>query len=168
MHLLPHIGAPLLDRPAADWLLQRITADGVEVFLEDTVERVEAGRAHLRGGVVRPFDLLIQAVGITPVFPEIPGLTRGQGIRIDERCRTSLPHVHAAGDCTERLETETGRWLTTRFWLDGSRQGRTAGSRSNHSRMPRTSTRCRTPSWAGLTAPRGRCTRGAARLATAR
>ena len=123
----PPVGKPLLDAPAAEWLQERMRADGVDLFISDTVERVEDRTAHFRSGQTWDFDVLVQAIGITPVFPEVPGLTAGQGIRIDERCRTNLPGIYAAGDCTETRIPGSERWLTTRIWLDCAYQGKTAG-----------------------------------------
>jgi nitrite reductase (NADH) large subunit len=140
VHRSGFVGRPLLDEPAAEWVQARMRADGIDLFLDDTVERVEGRMAHLRNSqaaaaaaaeaaaaVAWEFDVFVQTVGITPVFPEVPGLTVGQGIRIDARCRTNLPGIYAAGDCTETRVPGEDRWQTTRVWLDCARQGRVAG-----------------------------------------
>ncbi|MCP4594604.1 MAG: FAD-dependent oxidoreductase, partial [bacterium] len=121
------LGKPLLDAPAAEWLRGRMEADGVDLFLDDTVTRVVGQTAHFRSGRTWDFDVFVQAIGITPVFPDLPGLGVGQGIRIDERCQSNLPNVYAAGDCTETRVPGADRWQTTRIWLDSTRQGRIAG-----------------------------------------
>jgi len=114
----------------------RMRADGIELFIGDTIARVEEQTAHLKSGGSWDFDALVQAVGITPVFPEAPGLVTGRGIRIDARCRTNLPTIYAAGDCTETrvpvdetrsFSLPSDRWQTTRIWLDCAYQGKTAG-----------------------------------------
>ncbi|MBN1580958.1 MAG: FAD-dependent oxidoreductase, partial [Anaerolineae bacterium] len=121
------VGKPLLDQPAAEWLQQRMRADGLDLFLNDAVERVAGQTAYLKSGPAWDFDTLVQAVGITPIFPEVPGLEVGQGIRIDDHGRTNLPDIYAAGDCTEtRVPGDTDRWQTTRIWLDCARQGKVA------------------------------------------
>lgn len=123
----PPLGKPLLDAPAAGWLQERMRADGVDLFIGDTVERVTGRTAHFRSERTWDFDVLVQATGITPVFPPVPGLAVGQGVRIDERCRTNLPGIYAAGDCTETRVPGGERWQTTRIWLDCAYQGKTAG-----------------------------------------
>jgi nitrite reductase (NADH) large subunit len=125
-------GGPLLDAGAAAWLLaHHLTPDGIDVFVNDTVLRVEGQTAHLQSGRTWDFNVLVEAVGITPVFPETPGLAVGRGIRIDASCRTNLPDVYAAGDCTERqipgLDAADLAWQTTRIWLDCAQQGKVAG-----------------------------------------
>jgi NADPH-dependent 2,4-dienoyl-CoA reductase/sulfur reductase-like enzyme len=128
----PPLGKPLLDAQAAEWLQAYMAADGTDVFVGDTVERVAAHTAYLKSDRTWPFDVFVQTVGITPVFPEVPGLAVGKGIRIDEQCRTNLPHIYAAGDCTETRVPGTEhegapRWQTTRIWLDCARQAKVAG-----------------------------------------
>jgi nitrite reductase (NADH) large subunit len=121
------VGRPLLDAPAAEWLQARMREDDITLFLKDTVERVEGQTAHLYCGRTFDFDICVQAVGITPVFPRVSDLVVGKGIRIDDHCRTNLPDIYAAGDCTETCSSGSDRWRTTRIWLDCARQGRTAG-----------------------------------------
>jgi NADPH-dependent 2,4-dienoyl-CoA reductase/sulfur reductase-like enzyme len=121
------LGKPLLDTSASEWLQQRMQADGVDLFINDTVVRVEQQTALLKSGRTWDFDIFVQAVGITPVFPEVPGLVSGTGIRVDDHCHTNLPDIYAAGDCTETRVPGTDRWQTTRIWLDCALQGKTAG-----------------------------------------
>ena len=122
------VGGPLLDADAAAWLMaHHLTPDGLDVFVNDTVARVEGRTAHLKSGRTWDFDSLVEAVGITPVFPETPGLEVGRGIRIDASCRTNLPDIFAAGDCTETQVPGADGWQTTRIWLDCARQGKVAG-----------------------------------------
>jgi len=119
VHRSGFVGRPLLDEPAAEWIQAQMQADGIDLFLDGTVERVEGRMAHLRNGHAATaaayeahaweFDVFVQTVGITPFFPEVPGLVAGQGIRIDARW---------PGE---------DRWQTTRVWLDCARQGRVAG-----------------------------------------
>jgi NAD(P)H-nitrite reductase large subunit len=127
VQVLDYVGGPLLDQPAAEWLQDRMRADGIRLFLGDTVERVAGETAHLKSGHTWGLDVLIESVGVTPTFPEVEGLEIGRGIRIDERCRTNLPDLYAAGDCTETRAPGSDRWRTTRIWLDCARQGKTAG-----------------------------------------
>ena len=120
------VGGPLLDQPSAEWLQEKMRADGIELFIADTIEHVEGREALFKSGKSWQFDLFVQSVGVTPQFPEMSGLNAGRGIQIDEKSRTNLTDVFAAGDCTETYNTDRERWMTTRIWLDGARQGRAA------------------------------------------
>jgi NADPH-dependent 2,4-dienoyl-CoA reductase/sulfur reductase-like enzyme len=122
-----YVGGPLLDEPSAGWLQERMRADGITLYLNDTVERVDVQTAYMYCKQTWDFDLFVQAVGITPCFPSIPDLETGKGIRVDNGCRTNLPDIYAAGDCTETRAPGSDRWRPTRIWLDCARQGRTAG-----------------------------------------
>jgi len=48
VHRRDHVGVPLLDEPAAEWLQSRMRADGIDLFLSDTVERVAGRTAQLK------------------------------------------------------------------------------------------------------------------------
>lgn len=122
------IARPILDEPLARWLEARIREDGYQIFLEDTIDHVEDDRAVLRSGETCRFDLLVESVGIRPVFPEIPGLATGRGIRVDSQGRTNLAGIFACGDCTETQDARSGKWQATRIWYDCARQGRAAGA----------------------------------------
>lgn len=93
-------------------------AHGVEVRTSCAVEDLvgERGRVcsvRLRTGELIPADLVIVGIGITPVVRAL--LAAGaegtpDGVRIDSYCRTSLPGIHAIGDCT----------LHANRWADGA------------------------------------------------
>lgn len=58
--------------------------------------------ARLSDGSELAVDFAVVGVGILPAtaLAERAGLAVENGIRVDARCRTSVPHVWAAGDCT--------------------------------------------------------------------
>jgi len=126
VQLMDHVGGPLLDERAAEWVEARMRKDGIRIFLGDTIERVEKDMAWMKSGATWKFNQFVQAVGIRPQFPEIQGLETGRGIRIDDHGCTNLPNIFAAGDRTETYDPQTEKWRTTRVWLDGARQGRAA------------------------------------------
>jgi NAD(P)H-nitrite reductase large subunit len=122
------VGRPILDEPIAQWLEGLIRGDGYQVFLNDTIQSINGQMAELKSGSKLAFDLLVQSVGITPVFPKIPGLTVGKGIQVDAFGRTNLPDIYACGDCAETFDPKTDRWSTTRVWRECAAQGRAAGA----------------------------------------
>lgn len=80
-------------------------AHGVDLRTEVKIEALEGeGRVtgvRLGDGSVVPADAVIVGIGIVPaVGPLIAaGAAGGNGVDIDEYCRTSLPDVYAIGDC---------------------------------------------------------------------
>ena len=124
--VMGYVGAPLLDQSAAEWLQDKMRDDGISLFIADTIEQVEGQEAVFKSGKRWMFDLFVQSVGVKPQFPDVPGLIVGRGIQIDDHGGTNLQDVFAAGDCTETYHADLERWMTTRIWLDGARQGRAA------------------------------------------
>ena len=78
---------------------------GVDLRTGVAVEALEGeGRVtgvRLADGTVIPADAVIVGIGIVPaVGPLIAaGAAGGNGVDVDEYCRTSLPDVYAIGDC---------------------------------------------------------------------
>ncbi len=73
VQLMDFLGPPLLDRPAGKWLERRIRADGLKLFLSDTVDHVEGQVAHFKSGKTWAFDLFVQSIGVRARFPEVAG-----------------------------------------------------------------------------------------------
>ena len=80
-------------------------AHGVDLRTGAAVEALEgAGRVSavkLADGTTIPADAVIVGIGIVPAVAPLlrAGASGGNGVDIDEYCRTSLPDVYAIGDC---------------------------------------------------------------------
>jgi 3-phenylpropionate/trans-cinnamate dioxygenase ferredoxin reductase subunit len=81
-------------------------AHSVDVRLRSIVECIEAraGRAcgvRLAGGEIVAADMVIVGIGIVPAVEPLlaAGAAGGNGVTVDEGCRTSLPDIYAIGDC---------------------------------------------------------------------
>jgi len=63
------------------------------------------------GGVRVPCDFVVAGIGIVPEVPAVTGasLEQDNGILTDERCRTSVPDIYAAGDVASQLHPLFGR-----------------------------------------------------------
>lgn len=80
---------------------------GVEILERarlKTIEGDERGRAvrvRLESGVEIPVDVVLVGIGVVPAteLAAAAGLTLDNGIAVDDRGRTSDPHVWSAGDC---------------------------------------------------------------------
>ena len=104
---------------------------GVELVSEDSVAALEGGnrveRVRTRKNRVFECDLVVAGIGIVPNIEllEAAGAQVDNGVLVDERCRTSLPDVFAAGDVTNHLHPIFGR-LRVEHWNNGYQQGRAA------------------------------------------
>lgn len=80
---------------------------GVDVRLGTVVESIVgdgAGRAagvRLSSGELVSADMVIVGIGIVPAIEPLmsAGAQGGNGVAVDEHCRTSLPGIFALGDC---------------------------------------------------------------------
>jgi 3-phenylpropionate/trans-cinnamate dioxygenase ferredoxin reductase component len=104
---------------------------GVELLLDDRVvafmgdgrvERVVTGR-----GVTVPCDFAVTGVGIEPAVEVARdgGIPVDNGILVDDRCRTDVAGVFAAGDVANQRHPNFGR-LRVEHYNNAERQGRAA------------------------------------------
>ena len=114
----------------------RVLADihrekGVELALEDSVAAFEGSgrieRVLTTKGRRLVCDLVVAGIGILPNSELLAaaGAAVDNGVLVDERCRTSLPDVWAAGDVANHLHPLFGR-LRVEHWNNGCQQGRAA------------------------------------------
>jgi 3-phenylpropionate/trans-cinnamate dioxygenase ferredoxin reductase subunit len=124
-----------LARVVGDEVGQVLTAihreKGVELVLEDSVAAFEGSgrveRVRTKKGRVLECDMVVAGIGIVPNIELLAaaGAQVDNGVLVDERCRTSLPDVFAAGDVTNHLHPIFGR-LRVEHWNNGYQQGRAA------------------------------------------
>ena len=76
---------------------------GVEGFVPAAHDGSRVGAVRCSGGVELPADLVLVAAGLVPnvELAKEAGLDMGNGIVVDEFCRTSDPDILAIGDCVE-------------------------------------------------------------------
>lgn len=91
---------------------------GIELLLETPVEAVVDGGLALEGRPFLPADEVLSAVGVRPDVGWLAGsgLDVGGAVPVDERLRTSLPQVCAAGDCAAWWSPRFGTRLRVEHW----------------------------------------------------
>lgn len=117
--VLTKLGKSVTVLEAMDRLLARVAGEpisrffeaehcarGVDVNLNVAVERLEGENGRVVGvrladGTLTAAQIVIVGIGIVPnVEPLLrAGALGGNGVNVDEYCRTSLPAVWAVGDC---------------------------------------------------------------------
>jgi 3-phenylpropionate/trans-cinnamate dioxygenase ferredoxin reductase subunit len=117
--ILTKLGKSVIVLEVADRVLARVAgaplsrfyeaehrAQGVEIRLGVTVEALEGqdGRVtavRLGDGSLIPADIVIAGIGIIAAVEPLlaAGAAGGNGVEVDEFCRTSLADVFAIGDC---------------------------------------------------------------------
>ncbi|MCP9945440.1 dihydrolipoyl dehydrogenase [Streptomyces somaliensis] len=109
--------APLEDEDVSAELAKQYRRMGVDVLTSTRVEAIDESGPRVRVTVagkdgaqrVLEADMVLQAIGFAPNVTgyglEATGvrLTERGAIEVDDRCRTSVPHVYAIGDVTAKL-----------------------------------------------------------------
>ena len=114
------------------FLRKYIIQQGVDLRLSCNVESLE----ETQKGLVCPFpegeeevSFIAVCAGIKPNIPFIDGssIAVDQAILVDERMRTTVDGLYAAGDVCQGYNPISGKqeWLGT--WVNACYQGRTAG-----------------------------------------
>jgi NAD(P)H-nitrite reductase large subunit len=109
-----------------------VESKGVRVHTSTRVEAIEAGKplgVRLSSGEQVPADLVISATGVQPNvgFLAGSGIECAQGVLADERMQSSVPGIHAAGDCAEAFDASLGRRVISAIQPNAADQARCAG-----------------------------------------
>ncbi len=106
LEALPRVLARVAGEQLSRFYEAEHRAHGVDVRLGALVERIEGtdGRAsgvRLADGELVPCEMVIVGIGIVPAVEALlaAGAAGGNGVVVDDLCRTTLPDIFAIGDC---------------------------------------------------------------------
>ncbi|MGR2752285.1 FAD-dependent oxidoreductase [Agromyces arachidis] len=121
---------PPVDPEMAGPVAQRLVDRGVDVRLGTKVVAIGPDTATLDDGSVVPAEFVLGSVGVRPEtsLAASAGLELGErgGIRVDDRLRTSDPHIWAIGDAVEKVDAITGEHRIVALAGLANRHGRLA------------------------------------------
>lgn len=147
LEAMPRVLARVAGEPLSRFYEDAHRAQGVDIRLETAVACLEGkggvvAGVRLQSGETIPADLVIVGIGIVPsVGPLIAaGADGGNGVAVDEFCRTTLDDVYAVGDCAahfspwagdarvriESVQTATDMAITAAKAICGQEQAYTA------------------------------------------
>jgi len=121
----------MLDEDLAGYLEGKLSSLGIRFMLGECVSEI-MGDNRARGIVVGDKeisgDLVLVACGFSPNidFLRSSGVRVNQGVLVDEKMRTNVPNIYAAGDVAESLDPYGGHELVFN-WYNAIDQGWTAG-----------------------------------------
>ncbi|GAA1968795.1 FAD-dependent oxidoreductase [Kitasatospora viridis] len=129
--VLEGAGSPLagalpaeLTEPMARWYAEA----GVALRLGAKVAAVGAHGVRLADGTELPADLVVVGIGARPDTRWLAGsgieLDGAGAVVVDDRLRTSLPGVWAAGDCVSYPSSRSGGRVTVQHWDHALQSGR--------------------------------------------
>lgn len=95
----------------------------VEIYGDDKAEQVVTSN-----GLIIECDLVVIGVGVEPEVSLAAGteIALGDGILVDEYCRTSAPNVFAAGDVANWHHPSLGQRIRVEHWDNAQNQGAVA------------------------------------------
>jgi len=114
LEVLPRVLARVAGPQLSAFYEAEHRAHGVDLRTETgVVEILGDGRVsavRLSDDSVVPCQLVIVGIGIIPAIGPLlqAGAAGGNGVDVDEFCRTSLPHVYAIGDCAAHANRFAG------------------------------------------------------------
>jgi NAD(P)H-nitrite reductase large subunit len=136
--MLIRSGYPLsqqVDAAAGEIIRDKLQEKGLRVLVGRDAVRFEADgsgavrRAELSDGSELDCDLVVIGKGVLPAtgFLKDSGVDVDLGVLVDERMRTSVPDVYAAGDVAEHVDLARDRRWVNAIWPEAADQGRIAG-----------------------------------------
>ena len=123
LEALDRVLARVAGEPLSRFYEAEHRAHGVDVRLGARVEgmvgfqpvdnAVEAARVtgvRMADGEVIPAEMVIVGIGILPAIEPLitAGAAGGNGVDVDDHCRTSLPDIYAIGDCAAHANAFAG------------------------------------------------------------
>ncbi len=102
---------------------------GVELLLGDGVQSFEGdgavARVRTAGGRAVDCDFVVVGIGVVPrvELAEGAGLEVDNGVVVDERLRSSMPNVFAAGDIARAWHPFYGEGIRVEHWANALNQG---------------------------------------------
>jgi 3-phenylpropionate/trans-cinnamate dioxygenase ferredoxin reductase component len=112
LEALDRVLARVAGEPLSRFYESEHRAHGVDVRLNAAVTALEgdAGRVtgvRLGDGTLLPAQMVIVGIGIIPAVEPLvaAGAAGGNGVEVDEFCRTSLPDIYAIGDCAAHVNS---------------------------------------------------------------
>jgi NADPH-dependent 2,4-dienoyl-CoA reductase/sulfur reductase-like enzyme len=134
VELLPQV-MNTLDEDMAALVAGTLKEMGVRLYLDEGVESFQTEDGRVTGVQTSrrllTADVVILGIGIRPnvALAKSAGIPLGEtgAILVDDRMRTDIPDVWAAGDCVESLQLVSGRKVFIALGSVANKQGRIAG-----------------------------------------
>ena len=127
--LAPRVLSSILDDECAKVMQDAMEDAGIKFMLSDTATKFTEKKAYMKSGAVVDFDVLILAIGVRPNTGLVSdaGGKVNRGIMVDEHLATTIPHVYAAGDCSEGYDVSSGAKKICAIMPNAYMQGNAAG-----------------------------------------
>lgn len=115
LEALPRVLARVAGPELSEFYEAEHRAHGVDLRTGVSIDALEGEDGNVTGvrladGSVIPAQMVIVGIGIIPSVEPLlaAGAKGGNGIEVDEYCRTSLPDIYAIGDCAAHANSFAG------------------------------------------------------------
>ncbi len=127
--LAPRVLSSILDDKCAAMMQKHLEQNGIRFLLGNSAKAFQGNRAVMQNGETVDFDVLVLAVGVraNTAIVKHAGGNVNRGIIVDDACKTSLPEIYAAGDCTEYHDVSSDTVKVMALMPNAYMQGHTAG-----------------------------------------
>jgi NAD(P)H-nitrite reductase large subunit len=127
--LAPRVLSSILDDKCAAMMQKHLEANGIRFLLGTSAKEFCGNKAVMQNGETVDFDVLVLAVGVraNTALVRDAGGNVNRGIAVDDACRTTLPDIYAAGDCTEYHDISSDTVKVMALMPNAYMQGHTAG-----------------------------------------
>lgn len=119
---------PPFDPEMAIFAEKELVKNGVNLYKNSQIDKIEGNILHLNNGKVLESDMLIMAVGVSPEtgFLEGSGIELGmkKGIKVDDKYKTSVDDIYAVGDAIVVKHNITKEDAIISLASPANRQGR--------------------------------------------
>lgn len=133
VEMAPRIWSSIVPPVVSDFIQRYYTGKGVSFRFDLGVAAIEgqgqAERVVLSNGETLPADIVVAGVGaaLNTGLAEAAGLDVERGVVVDDRFRTSDPHIFAVGDIASFPDPIGGR-VHVEHWDNALHQGRAVGA----------------------------------------
>ncbi|KLO92802.1 Uncharacterized protein LW93_3956 [Fusarium fujikuroi] len=120
---------PPIDGEMAEILHSELRDNGIQLFLNESAQKIDKSRVTLSSGLVLPADLVILAAGVRARtgLAKQAGLVLGAtGVSVNTHMQTSDPDIYAVGDMVETQNNITEKPAMLAMAGPANRQGRMA------------------------------------------
>lgn len=124
-----------LDKKSSQIAESLMRNEGIEFYLNDTVEEIEGKGEEIKGvrlksGKTIPCEAVVTAIGVVPngeLMEDTP-LSFDRGLEVNEFMETNIPGIYGAGDVVKALDITDGQKRPLPLWPLAYQQGLVAGA----------------------------------------
>ncbi len=134
VELADRVLSATFDREASAIIEAALKEVNCRLIARNTVEDIQGKKGKVNSILLRnkkglPADLIIFAIGVAPNVAVVKdsGIKINRGILVNNRMRTNLPHIYAAGDVAEAYDLLLHARRPIPIWPNAYKQGSIAG-----------------------------------------